>query len=121
MQFFFGSEPTLLDIVAFSFIGMALAVDENDDIAFKKMCEEDFQNLKRHFERVKAKYWPDWDEKVSRTKNYVSLFPAVSLVFLTCCEVFAAVLETFTFVFIHCLGKKTHTCRLCSFKFSVGE
>ncbi len=66
LQFFFGSEPTLLDIVAFSFIGMALAVDENDDIAFKKMCEEDFQNLKRHFERVKAKYWPDWDEKVSK-------------------------------------------------------
>ncbi len=62
--FFFGNEPTLLDCVVFAFCSLFLACYEQDPIIFKKKVEEDMPNLKAHFERMKEKYWSDWDEKV---------------------------------------------------------
>jgi len=62
--FFGGSNPSLLDVVAFGNLAFVLAGEGADQLFFYKKVEEDFANLKRHFERIKARYWSDWDEKV---------------------------------------------------------
>ncbi len=60
--FFFGNEPTVLDCSVFGVLCMVLAGMPDDDIILRKLVEEELTNLKGHFERMKEKYWPDWDD-----------------------------------------------------------
>lgn len=60
--FFFGDEPTSLDVVAFSNIAQLVAVDKEVAHPLRDWLLENAQNLVQHFEKMKEKYYPDWEE-----------------------------------------------------------
>lgn len=60
--FFFGDEPTLLDVVVFSNIAQLVVVDKQVAHPLRDWLLENCQNLVQHFERIKEKYYPDWQE-----------------------------------------------------------
>ncbi len=62
--FFFGNEAAQLDCVVFGFLATVLAGLPDTDLSLKKVVEEELTNLKEFFERMKEKYWSDWDEKL---------------------------------------------------------
>ena len=57
-----GNNPTEIDAVAFAFLCIFYAGDPEDDNAVKKAADEDLTNLKEYFDRMKEKYWADWDD-----------------------------------------------------------
>merc|ERR1712136_73281 len=60
--FFFGEEPTTLDVVAFSSIAQLVAIEKEVAHPLRDWLLENAQNLVQHFEKMKEKYYPDWDE-----------------------------------------------------------
>jgi hypothetical protein len=62
--FFGGSDPVLLDVVVFAFMSSVTTGEVAESLPFKKKVDEELNNLKLHFERMKARYWADWNEKV---------------------------------------------------------
>ncbi|XP_064458700.1 failed axon connections-like [Ornithodoros turicata] len=58
-QFFFGSEPHLLDCVAFSHLCQFIYVPFEGIVQF---MEQECPNLLAFVNRMKERYWPDWDE-----------------------------------------------------------
>lgn len=58
-QFFFGSEPHLLDCVAFAHLCQFIYVPFGD---MKDYLENDCGNLVSFVGRMKDRFWPDWDE-----------------------------------------------------------
>jgi len=60
--FFFGEEPTSLDVVCFSHIAQLAAVDKEVVHPLRDWLLENGQNLVQHFEKMKEKYYPDWEE-----------------------------------------------------------
>jgi len=60
--FFFGEEPTTLDVVVFSNIAQLVAVEKEVAHPLRDWLLENAQNLVQHFEKMKEKYYPDWDE-----------------------------------------------------------
>ena len=58
-----GSQPSEVDCVLFGVITVIL-YGLPEDFYLRKAIEERFCNLKRHQERIKENYWPDWDECV---------------------------------------------------------
>lgn len=59
--FMMGDKPTELDCVLFGFTCQILYTMKPDHL-YRKALETDLVNLKEHMLRVKAKYWPDWDD-----------------------------------------------------------
>ncbi|XP_013782322.1 failed axon connections-like [Limulus polyphemus] len=57
--FFFGNEPHLLDCVAFSHLCQFYFVSFGD---MKEYMDSDCANLVSFLERMKERYWPDWEE-----------------------------------------------------------
>jgi len=59
--FFFGDEPTLLDIVAFSHLVPLLCMSE---LKFELVTfiQSECSHLEALVERIKERFWPDWDE-----------------------------------------------------------
>ncbi|GFQ83772.1 failed axon connections [Trichonephila clavata] len=57
--YFFGDEPHLLDCVAFSHLCQFVFVPFG---GMKEYLESDCTNLLSFVERMKERYWPDWDE-----------------------------------------------------------
>ena len=57
--YFFGDEPHLLDCVAFAHICQFVYVPFG---GMKEYLESDCTNLLSFVERMKERYWPDWDE-----------------------------------------------------------
>jgi len=57
--YFFGDEPHLLDCVAFAHICQFVYVPFG---GMKEYMESDCTNLLSFVERMKERYWPDWDE-----------------------------------------------------------
>ena len=60
--FMMGDTPTEIDCVLFGFTTMTIYVNEDEENIFKKAINEEFSNLKAHNDRMKEKYWPDWDD-----------------------------------------------------------
>lgn len=60
--FFFGSQPTLVDVVVFSNIAQFVVVDKDVAHPFRDYIHQNCQNLLKHFERIKERYYPDWEE-----------------------------------------------------------
>ena len=58
-----GKEPTEIDASVFGFLGLLLNGMELS--ASGKFVHERLPNLVGYVERMKEKYWPDWDEKCS--------------------------------------------------------
>ncbi|XP_057371542.1 failed axon connections-like [Daphnia carinata] len=60
--FFFGDEPTTLDVVVFSNIAQLVVVDKEVAHPLRDWLLEEGKNLVQHFEKIKEKYYPDWQE-----------------------------------------------------------
>ncbi|KAI7686499.1 Uncharacterized protein SSS_02522 [Sarcoptes scabiei] len=61
-DYFFGKEPHLLDCVAFAHLAQFIFVPFG---GLKEWMETEASNLINLVNRMKAKYWPDWDEMCS--------------------------------------------------------
>ena len=59
--FLLGDEPCEADCTLFGFITMCLHCSEIDQV-YKLECEKRFKNLVRHSERMRERFWPDWEE-----------------------------------------------------------
>ncbi|UYV66180.1 fax [Cordylochernes scorpioides] len=57
--YYFGDEPHLLDCVAFAHISQFVYIPFG---GIKEYMESDCGNLLTHLERMKNRYWPDWEE-----------------------------------------------------------
>ena len=59
-----GKEPTLIDSTVFAFMchQLYLTSPQSPTILRPVLTEEKYQNLIKYTERMKTKYWPDWEE-----------------------------------------------------------
>lgn len=60
--FFFGDEPSLLDIVVFSSTAQIYFISDEAKYALKEFMVEQCPNLVGHVSRIKERCYPDWDE-----------------------------------------------------------
>lgn len=60
--FFFGDEPTTLDIVAFANLAQVLYIDKEIPFPLRDFMQENCANLVGHCSRMKERCFPDWDE-----------------------------------------------------------
>ena len=56
-----GSEPTLIDCTVFGFLCHLLYLPGPEPLLGNVDKEEKYQNLVRYTERMKERYWPDWE------------------------------------------------------------
>lgn len=60
--FFFGDEPTTLDVVAFAHLAQILYIDKDTPYSLRDYMQENCPNLVGHCSRMKERCFPDWDE-----------------------------------------------------------
>ncbi|KAK2584002.1 hypothetical protein KPH14_006461 [Odynerus spinipes] len=60
--FFFGDEPTTLDVVAFAHLAQILYIDKETPFNLRDYMVENCPNLVGHCSRMKERCFPDWDE-----------------------------------------------------------
>ncbi|XP_023938725.1 failed axon connections [Bicyclus anynana] len=60
--FFFGDEPTLLDVVAFANLAQLHFIDKDVQHALRDSLNESFPNLVGLVSRLKERAFPDWEE-----------------------------------------------------------
>ncbi|EDV22577.1 uncharacterized protein TRIADDRAFT_28825 [Trichoplax adhaerens] len=65
--FFMGDQPTSIDAVIFGFMAELIWFMPPDHWTIKLITEE-YTNVVDYCERMKAKYWPDWDDNLKKTK-----------------------------------------------------
>ncbi|XP_070540917.1 failed axon connections homolog [Ptychodera flava] len=73
-QFFFGDEGTEIDASIFGL--MAVFAYEMQDSPQQKLIQGDCKNLLEYCERIKEKYWPDWNNCIMGD-GPINAFPAV--------------------------------------------
>merc|ERR1711915_945270 len=61
-SFFFGEEPTMLDVVAFSNLAQVVFMDKDVSYSLRDWMLENCSNLQGFCVRMKEKAFPDWDE-----------------------------------------------------------
>ncbi len=70
-HFMFGNEPCDLDCTLFGFVANVICMPDEDDSPFKKAIVgegAELANLKHHFDRMKDKFYPDWEELLWKPK-----------------------------------------------------
>lgn len=60
--FFFGDDPTTLDVVAFAVLSQLHFLSKDVPYALRDFMTEKCPNLVGHVSRMKDKCFPDWDE-----------------------------------------------------------
>ena len=60
--FLMGDNPTTLDCTAFGMLSQLYASHDEDDSELIKYAVEECGNLKDYFDRIKEKYYSDWDD-----------------------------------------------------------
>lgn len=60
--FYFGDEPTMLDIVVFSQVAQLVVLEKEAAHPLQAWILENGKNLLTHFERMKDRFFPDWQE-----------------------------------------------------------
>ncbi|KAF7990409.1 hypothetical protein HCN44_000214 [Aphidius gifuensis] len=60
--FFFGDEPTTLDVVAFSLLAQILYIEKSTPYSLRDYMETNCPNLVGHCSRMKERCFPDWEE-----------------------------------------------------------
>lgn len=60
--FFFGDEPTTLDVVAFAHLAQIYCIDKDVEYPLRDYLETTHSNLVAHINRVKNRCFPDWDD-----------------------------------------------------------
>merc|ERR1711976_218859 len=61
-SFFFGEEPTTLDVVAFANLAQVVFMDKDVSYSLRDWMLENCSNLQGFCVRMKEKAFPDWDE-----------------------------------------------------------
>ena len=58
-----GSEPTLVDSTVFGFLSQMYYLSGPESEFLGPLTKDErFANLKGHTERMRARFWPDWEE-----------------------------------------------------------
>lgn len=60
--FFFGDEPTTLDVVAFANLAQIYFIDKEMQYCLRDYMQESCANLVGHVNRMKERCFPDWDD-----------------------------------------------------------
>jgi len=60
--YFMGNEPSSLDCTVFGFLDMILTTPVKSKSIYPGFIKENCKNFVEFHERVKAKYWPDYDK-----------------------------------------------------------
>lgn len=68
--FVMGQEPTLVDASVFGYL--AQIVWQDKDSPQHAAVHSDFKNLIGYCERMKERYWSDWDEAIAHRKKFHS-------------------------------------------------
>lgn len=68
-DFLMGAEPVEEDATLFGFLCQQVFCPEGEEGPFQKALEDDCKNLKEYTERMKEKFWPDWDECLAKEKK----------------------------------------------------
>merc|ERR1712008_613418 len=63
--FLFGEKPSIADATLFGFLAEIITTHDESNW-LRKAIEDDFKNLVDFVERVKEKYWSDWEEEVAK-------------------------------------------------------
>jgi len=63
--FLFGEKPSIADASLFGFLAEIITTHDESNW-LRKAIEDDFKNLVDFVERVKEKYWSDWEEEVAK-------------------------------------------------------
>ncbi|GAB6031502.1 hypothetical protein CHUAL_009275 [Chamberlinius hualienensis] len=71
--YFFGEEPTVLDCVAFAHL-VQILTSQGDKYPLKVFVEEKCPQLKAFVDRIKERFWPDWEE-MCNTKDLNTHLP----------------------------------------------
>ena len=64
-EFMFGSSPTELDCTVFGMLAMVLHCHPQNSEFYLKITK-DHQNLVKLADRIKLKYWPDWEQCIDK-------------------------------------------------------
>ena len=79
-EFFFGSEPAMLDLVVFSQVGQLVMVDSEHACPLRDYLEADCKNLVALSTRMKDRCWADhWDAATGEEMDLNPHIPKVSL------------------------------------------
>ena len=80
-EFFFGSEPAMLDLVVFSQVGQLVMVDSEHACPLRDYLEADCKNLVGLVNRMKDRCWSDhWDAATGEEMDLNPHIPKVSLI-----------------------------------------
>ncbi|XP_025405499.1 failed axon connections [Sipha flava] len=60
--YFFGNEPTTLDVVAFANLAQLYFLDKEVECQLRDYLVDNFENLIQHTNRIKERCFPDWDD-----------------------------------------------------------
>jgi len=63
--FLFGEKPSIADASLFGFLAEILSTHDEDNW-LRKAIQDDFKNLVDFVDRVKEKYWSDWEEEQAK-------------------------------------------------------
>ncbi|XP_046996883.1 failed axon connections [Schistocerca americana] len=72
--FFFGDEPTTLDVVAFSSLAQIYFIEKEVQYSLRDYMQENCANLVGHVNRMKERCFPDWEE-ICKTLDLNSHLP----------------------------------------------
>uniref|UniRef100_T1HVN9 Failed axon connections fax protein/glutathione s-transferase-like protein n=2 Tax=Rhodnius prolixus TaxID=13249 RepID=T1HVN9_RHOPR len=61
-EFFFGDEPTTLDIVAFANLAQIYFIEKDLQYSLQEFMQENCANLVGHVNRMKERCFPDWED-----------------------------------------------------------
>ena len=67
-KFLLGDEPCEEDCVIFAFVTYSLHNVCRDNVYRLALENKKFPNLVEHYQRMKERYWKDWDEKKYKKK-----------------------------------------------------
>jgi glutathione S-transferase len=60
--YFFGNEPTTLDVVTFANLAQLYFLDKEVECQLRDYLVDNFENLVAHTNRIKERCFPDWDD-----------------------------------------------------------
>merc|ERR1712117_780679 len=66
--FLFGEKPSIADASLFGFLAQILATHDEDNW-LRKAVQDDYKNLVDYVERLKEKYWSDWEEEEDKEEE----------------------------------------------------
>merc|ERR1719423_294116 len=64
-EFFFGEQPSTMDVVAFAHLAQLVYMDPEVAVALRDWLGENTPNLKAFCDRLKERAFPDWDEMLA--------------------------------------------------------